>query len=422
MKKNRTPAFLFLLITAVLLLLVACENALQTYVLESLFGSGWRISSWSSPEKVLPTEDYDSLSNGFPQQIGIAADGSIHVVVYGVHDFAWLYTVRQPGDTAFPDAYGVAATGIYSLTTPAMVLLLNDLPVIAYGDRNGSGPDYNLCYQEKQTGNPGDWGSQRILYTTTDTRINSVWMFFLTSETLKPHLFYLTEDNEIYHTVKTGSSTIAPDPPELFVATALQAAIFQIGSDDTGIVYSAGERSLYYTELRENDPVEIWSTADTDTAIASVAAAADEDDGIHIVFGTYNPDASFDPLYFKYNYLSNTNGEWEEHDTLDGTEDSGPAAFYAPAMLMTRDSKGVNHLHMAYTEMTPLLTTSIRYCCFDAGSWQTMTDSLDPSRNAFYPSIAADDAGAVHILYSDYMSELDRELYYLKGSPEKPQD
>lgn len=55
-------------------------------------------------------------------------------------------------------------------------------------------------------------------------------MFFLTSETLKPHLFYLTEDHEMYHTVKTGSSTIAPDPPELFVATALQAAVFQIGS------------------------------------------------------------------------------------------------------------------------------------------------------------------------------------------------
>lgn len=51
-----------------------------------------------------------------------------------------------------------------------------------------------------------------------------------------------------------------------------------------------------------------------------------------------------------------------------------------------------------------------------------MTDSLDPGRNAIYPSIAADDSGAVHILYSDYMSELDRERYYLKGSPEKPQD
>ena len=162
-----TRVLLAVLLTVVILAFTGCENALQTYVFSKLFGTGWQIESWEGPEKVLPSEDYTTLRNGFPQQIGISSDGKIHVVLYGVSPGTWLYTVKEPGASAFQEPHGEVETGIYTLTPPSIVLLLNDLPVIAYADRDGSfAPyDYNLCYQEKQTGGLGNWGSQQIVYT-----------------------------------------------------------------------------------------------------------------------------------------------------------------------------------------------------------------------------------------------------------------
>ena len=351
---------------------------------------------------------------------GISSNGKIHVLLYGVSPGTWFYTVREPGATAFPDTYGEVETGIYYSRPPAMVLLLNDLPVIAYADREGIGPGYNLCYQEKQAGGPGDWGGQRILYLHP-TRIEDVFMFFLASDSLNPRLFYLADDM-VYHTLKTGSSTIFPNPPEPYLSTALQTAVFQLGTDDVGFVYATTAQSLSYTRFRDNNPVVIWSTTNPEVEVASVAAVTDESGKVHVVLGTQNPSASMDPSYFTFRYLTNEGGSWSEKRFFSGSAASGPMVVYTPALAVTRDSEGNDHLHMAYTVLELPLNFYAWYAFFDEGNWQIAPQSLDEIHNAIFPSLAADDAGSIHVLYSNYISELDRELYYVKGVAAKPQD
>jgi hypothetical protein len=418
--ERRSRVGLGVLAVVVILALTGCENALQTYVFETLFGVGWQIASWQGPQKVLPTEDYSTRSNGFPQQIGISSDGKVHVVLYSVSDWTWLYTVRQPGAAAFPDTYGEVQTGIYTLAAPAMVLLLNDLPVIAYADREGITSTYNLCYQEKQPGTLDDWGSQRILYPHPAT-INAVSMFFLASDSLKPRLFYQA-GGKVYHTLKTGTTTIDPYPPEEYLSTALQAAVFELGTDDVGFVYSTTDQSLSVTRFRDNTPAVIWSTSDPDVEIASVAATADADGKIHVVLGTRKPTDTMNPLYFTFRYLTNAGGSWSEKGSYSGSAASGPYVASPPALEVTRDREGNDHLHMAYTVLELPITFYAWYAYIDEGQWRVAAQSLDDSRNAIFPSLAADDEGAIHVLYSDYISELSRELYYMKGVAEKPQD
>jgi hypothetical protein len=415
-----TRVFLAILLTVAVAAFTGCENALQTYVFSKLFGTGWRIESWEGPEKVLPSEDYTTLSNGFPQQIGISSDGKIHVVLYGVSPGTWLYTVKEPGASSFQEPHGEVETGIYTLAPPSMVLVLNDLPVIAYADRNSLAGDYNLCYQEKQSGGLSDWGSQRILYTHA-TRIEQVLMFFLTSDSLKPHFFYMADD-KVYHTQKTGTSTIVPDPPEEYINTAPKASVFQLGTDDVGFVYSTTTQSLSFKRFRDNTPEVIWSTNDPDVEIASVSAIADSNGKIHVVVGTHNPADTMNPLYFTFRYLSNTGGSWSEKGTIDGSAASGPMVSYGAALALTQDREEEEHLHMVYTVLEPPLTFFAWYAYFDEGSWQVAPQSLDESRDAILPSLRSDEAGCLHVLYSDYISENERELYYVKGVPEKPQE
>jgi hypothetical protein len=409
------------LVAAAVLAFTSCENALQTYVLAKLFGPGWRIESWEGPEKVLPSEDYTTLSNGFPQQIGISNDGKIHVVLYEVDSFNWLYTVKEPGANTFQEPHGTFQSGIYTVSPPSMVLLLNDVPVIAYSDRNGGGPSYNLCYQEKQSGGLGVWGSQRILYNHA-SRIDEVFMFFLASDVLKPQLFYLA-DSKVYRTQKTGTTTIDPATPEEFLSTALNADVFQLGTDDVGIVFATTTQSLSYTQFRDNSPEVIWSTSDPQVEIASVSALADGNGTVHVVLGTRRPNPDdMNPLYFSFRYLTNAGGSWSEKGSIVGAATAGPMVTYAPALAMSRDRDGKEHLHMVFTVYELPLNFFVWYAYFDETGWQVAGQSLDDSRDAIFPSLISDDTGCLHVLYSDYISELDRELYYMKGIPEKPQN
>jgi hypothetical protein len=416
-----TRVALTTLIAITLLAFSGCENALQTYVFSKLFGVGWKIESWEGPEKVLPSQTFSTLSNGFPQTLDISNDGKIHVVLYEVDSFNWLYTVKEPGANTFQEPHGTFQSGIYTASPPSMVLLLNDLPVIAYADRNGGGPSYNLCYQEKQPGGLGDWGSQRILYNHAST-IDGVFMFFLASDVLKPQLFYLA-DSKVYRTQKTGTTTIDPTTPEEFLSTALNAAVFQLGTDDVGLVYSTTNQSLSYTRFRDNSPVVIWSTTDPQVEIASVAAVADQNGKIHIVLGTRRPNPDdMNPLYFTFRYLTNAAGSWSEKGSFSGSAATGPMVTYAPELAMARDRNGEEHLHMIYTVLELPLSFFVWYAFFDEAGWQIAEQSLDDSRDAILPSLVSDDTGCLHVLYSDYISELDRELYYMKGIPEKPQN
>jgi len=418
-KTITTRVALATLIVLTLLAFSGCENALQAYVFSKLFGPGWKIESWQGPEKVLPSQDYTTLSNGFPQVIGISNDGKIHVVLYEVNSFNWLYTVKEPGANAFQEPHGTFQSGIYSVSPPSMVLLLNDLPVIAYADRNGGGPSYNLCYQEKQPGGLATWGSQQIIYNHP-TRIDRVFMYFLATDSLKPRFFYLADD-KVYHTYRDTGTSIDPDPPEEFLSTALQASVFQLGTDDVGLVYSTSSQSLSYTRFRDNSPAVIWSTADPQVEITSVSALADGNGKIHVVLGTRNPTDDQNPLYYFYRYLTNAGGSWSEKGSFNGSATMGPMVTYAPELTITRDRDGAGHLHMIYTVWELPLSFFVWYAYFDEAGLQVAEESLDDSRNAILPSLISDDAGCLHVLYSDYISELNRELYYMKGIPEKSQ-
>jgi hypothetical protein len=314
-------------------------------------------------------------------------------------------------------------TGIYpAFGSPVMVLLFNDLPVIAYADRNGGGPGYNLCYQEKgpDEDDLGDWGLQRVLHPH-GSKIDGVYMFFLASDILKPHLFYLADD-KVYHTQKTGTSTIDPDPPESLLDPALKAAVFQLGTDDVGFAYATTTQSLSYTRFRDNNPEVIWSTTDPQVEIASVSALSDSNGRIHVVVGTQNPSETLNPLYFTFHYLSNAGGSWSEKGSIEGSATSGPMVVYAPALALSRDKAGQEHLHMAYTVLELPPTFFVWYAYFDQGSWQVASQSLDDSSNGILPSLTSDEAGYLHLLYTDFIIELNQELYYMKGIPEKPQD
>jgi hypothetical protein len=416
-----TRILLTVLLTAAILAFTGCENALQSYIFSKLFGVGWKIESWEGPEKVLPSETYLTLSNGFPQQLGISSDGKIHVVLYGVDSWSWFYTIKEPGASAFQEPHGEAQTGIYTfMAPPAMILVMNDYPVVAYADRNGVGPDYNLCYQEKDSGGLSDWKSQQILYNHP-TLIEGVYMFFLTSDSLKPRFFYLADD-KVYQTRRETSTTINPYPPQEFLSSALTAAVFQLGTDDVGFAYATTTQSLSYTRFRDNNPEVIWSTTDPDVEIASVSALADSNGKIHVVVGTQNPSDDQNPLYYTFRYLANTGGSWSQKGSIRGSATSGPWVVYAPALALSRDMEGQEHLHMAYTVWEPLLTYYAWYAYFDQGSWQVASQSLDDTRNSIFPSLVTDDAGCLHVLYSDFISGNERELYYIKGIPEKPQD
>jgi hypothetical protein len=156
--------------------------------------------------------------------------------------------------------------------------------------------------------------------------------------------------------------------------------------------------------------------------IASVSALADQNGKIHAVVGTQNPLDDTNPLYYTFRYLTNAGGSWSEKGSIGGSATSGPMVTYAPPLAISLDKAGAEHLHMAYTVWELPLNFFVWYAYFDEAGWQVATQSLDDSRDAILPSLMSDDAGCLHVLYSDYITELERELYYMKGIPEKPQN
>ncbi|MBA7648613.1 hypothetical protein ES703_56401 [subsurface metagenome] len=96
-------------------------------------------------------------------------------------------------------------------------------------------------------------------------------------------------------------------------------------------------------------------------------------------------------------------------------------ASYAAAPVISRDKKGDNHLHLAYTVFEPPLNFFLWYAYYDEGGWSISSSTLDAQHNALLPSMVADSKGNIYIIYSWYETELDRTLMYIKGTPEKPQ-
>ena len=74
---------------------------------------------------------------------------------------------------------------------------------------------------------------------------------------------------------------------------------------------------------------------------------------------------------------------------------------------------------MVYTVWTPPLNLSIWYTYYDESGWHA-PQSLDTVHNAFFPTIAVDPAGTVHVVYSWHSTELDRTLMYVRGTPGEP--
>ena len=73
------------------------------------------------------------------------------------------------------------------------------------------------------------WRPQEQLYDA-GTDIPQTFVFFLTSD-FKTHLFYVTDSSEMYYTIRPGSNTINPDPPDLFIDDISLAWAQRVGGE-----------------------------------------------------------------------------------------------------------------------------------------------------------------------------------------------
>jgi hypothetical protein len=88
-------------------------------------------------------------------------------------------------------------------------------------------------------------------------------------------------------------------------------------------------------------------------------------------------------------------------------------------MVAAQDRYGNDRLHMVYTLWTPPLNFSIWYTYYDEDGWHA-PQNLDSVHSAFFPLIAVDPAGTVHVVYSWYKTSNDRTTMYVRGTPGEP--
>ena len=380
---------------------------------------GWKINSWSAPTPVITNLVHTSgadYRNGFPLKMVIAGNDKIHLVFYKVSTtLAWLYTTKEPGSDSFNQTYDTVCTSIYPIAGPEIALVSNDIPLIAYGNRYGLST-YRVCYQERIS----SWSSQDVLYTPAST-ISNIYIFLLTSDSLKARIFYVSNHN-IYQSLRTGTGTIDPATPAEFITGIGKSTAIKYGTDDIIFLYTdSANTKLMYRAYKDSTVHDIWSTTETNIVITSISAVLDSSNNLHVCFGTYNSSADTDQSYYKLTYITNADGDWVVKGSIDGNSTSGPMATYAPALAVVNDKYDQDHIFVAYTLYEPPLNTYIWYAYFDENTWNVASQTLDAAHMGIMPSMVADSSGNLHIVYSWYASELDRTTMYIKGTPEEAQ-
>lgn len=286
-----------------------------------------------------------------------------------------------------------------------------------------SGDDH-LFFQEYVPAS--GWYTEDDLYydTVSGEDITQTFVFFLASD-FKPHLFFVSA-NSLYHTVRTGSGSINPDPPEELVAGINTVDIERINTDELAIAYTdTAAKNLYFRTYHDTQAETVWTAGDPDTVIASIDIAVDATGAVHICFATKDSTAPvLDPSGSAIRYVCNQQGTWTEMDAILGNDQAGPDTIMPHAITLSTGKFGNPRLHLVYSLLKDGLNFYIWYAYFDKGSWHAAKESIDTvNTNSFWTSamIGADGGGNVHIVYSWAVNELDRTLMYVRGSPTEPQ-
>jgi hypothetical protein len=412
----------------VLLSLSACENALQEYFFKYLFYDGWKIASWTLPNVLIDGETHEQtgppdLSNGFPMGMAVGDNDKVHVIGLRVSEHEWVYTSKASGADRFDQLYTAIDSAIRPggliTSMPHIDPISGDALMIAFSDEVGV--DDHLFFQEY--GPVSGWKTAEDLYNPGGPGITQTFVFFMTKD-YKPHLFYVSS-NVLYHTKRTSSSMIDPDPPEEYIADIGAMDIDRMGANDLAFVYSdSSSKSLYCRTFNNPQAQKIWSTDDPDTAIVFIDVAVGPEGDIHVCFLTRNPNDPMNPGDTSIRYLCCKDGLWKEMGSITGTDQAGPNPITPFSITVSTDMYGNSRLHLAYTLFKQPVNFWIWYAYYDQGSWHVAEESLDTVyTNSFwtFPMIAADQNGNVHVVYSWAVNELDRTLMYIRGTPEEPQ-
>lgn len=398
----------------------------------NLFYDSWKISDWSDPAPVVDGQTHTlgtSYRNGFPMNLAMGGNGKLHLVLWKVSTFDWVYTTLEPAATRFEQSFSIVnhlpdnPGGIDLM--PAIDLISDDVPYIVYS--YGSGSSYTLAYQQYDNVS-STWGSEVQLLTGNSDKITKTFLAFLTSD-FKPHIFYVTDEtpNRMYHTTKVSVSPfIEPDPPELFLSDVGPVCALRQGGDNVIFVYSdTARQNLYFRRYTDSNVTTIWSVPDSSYSIGEIAVAFDSKDNIHVCFGTYKTSEPLNTAYGAIRYVTNAGGSWTERESITGTSTSGPlAVFFPAAVFISQDTYGNDRVHLAYTVYKPPGNFFFWYAYWDEAGWQPMSESLDTvNTNSFwtFPLIKVDPAGTVHVVYSWAESELDRTSMYIRGTPAESQ-
>jgi hypothetical protein len=413
------------LVAAGILALGACENSLLDYLYKGLFYDGWKVASWSAPAPVVDGFTHvqgSAYSNGFPMNMAMGASGKLHLIGFRVSASPrWLHTSMAAGADRFAQSYSqfsaIPNPGDIGVQ-PGMELISDDWLYIAYSDNQKK-----LYYQEYNT--LDGWRTEELLYTEPTYAIGRAFIFYLTTTTFEPHLFYVS-NKTLFHTIRTGSSAIAPDPPETFISDVGSVRAVRQGNGELHFIWSdAADQKLYHRRFTNSTVTEIWNNTDASLSIGEVALDNDADGNLHVVFGTYKSADPTNTAFATLHYLTNKGGLWQEKKSIAGTSTQGPMALSLPFSIdVARDKYGNDRLHMAFTMWKPLATFYLWYAYYDESGWRVSDTSIDTvNANSFwtFPVIAVDPKGAVHIAYSWAVSELDRTMMYVRGTPNEPQ-
>lgn len=404
------------------LMLVSCENALLDYLFKGILYNGWKVATWSTPAPVVDGFTHaqgTAYRNGFPMNMAMGPSGKVHLIGYLTSAHDWVHTTMAPGADRFAQAYdpfdSIGNPGDDLGAQPAMDAPSDDWLYIAYADTSR-----NLYYQEYST--IGGWDPKELLHTEPVNDIGRAFVFqLIISATFQTHLYYVS-NNTLYHTRRTGYTTIAPDPPEVFISDVGSVRAIHRGTADLDFVWSdAAGQNLRHRTFADSTVSTIWTNPTPALQVGEIALDNDADGNLHVVFGTYETADMLDVSAASLHYLTNRGGSWQEKHSITGTTAQGPMALFFPASLdVARDSNGNDHPHLGFTMWRPPFTFLIWYAYWDEGGWHLSDTSIDTVNvNSFwtFPVLLVDAKGIVHISYSWTQSELDRTMMYVRGTP-----
>ena len=188
----------------------------------------------------------------------------------------------------------------------------------------------------------------------------------------------------------------------------------------------AARQNLYYRTYPGSTASTIWSVPDSSLSIGEIGLSLDSQGAVHICFGTYKTTESTNIVYWALHYVRNTGGSWTEMNSITGDSTSAPLCIsFPPSVCVAKDRNGIDRVHLAYCVYQPPFNGYVWYAYFDESGWQVADRSVDnvySITGITMPLIAVDPQGAAHIVYSWTVSELNRTMIYIQGTPAEAQN